>query len=356
MKNIYIRILHELSVNSRIALATITATSGSTPQKPGSSALFSPGGLISGTIGGGILEEKVFQMAKKSFQSEKSGIYYFNLDHPISRQDEAICGGEVTVLLDSAIKDHVRVFEQVRNSITDRIPGVLVTRVTKTGNDPIQVQRSWITRYENPGNQSEYIPGLESAVSDLLTNGMPGAYRAFSISDKEKEVTVCLEPVHPYPRLVIAGAGHIGKALAHLGSLLEFDVLVMDERVEYANPGNIQDADQLVVDDIGEAMMSLKKTPDTYIVIVTPGHKNDADALRSCIGSEAGYIGMIGSKNKIALMRTSFIEKGWCTPDQWQRVFAPVGLDIHSETVQEIAVSIAAQLIKVKNGKVNAYE
>ena len=85
---------------------------------------------------------------------------------------------------------------------------------------------------------------------------------------------------------------------------------------------------------------------DTYVVIVTRGHQHDADALRACITSGAAYIGMIGSRHKIALMRDRFLEQGWATPDQWDRVFTPIGLEIGSRSVEEIAISIAAQLVQ----------
>jgi xanthine dehydrogenase accessory factor len=88
---------------------------------------------------------------------------------------------------------------------------------------------------------------------------------------------------------------------------------------------------------------------DTFIVIVTHGHKDDAGALRACIDSEAGYIGMIGSKNKVHLMRESFIQNGWASAEQWNRIHSPVGLEIQSKSVQEIAVSIAAQLVLFRN-------
>ena len=84
-------------------------------------------------------------------------------------------------------------------------------------------------------------------------------------------------------------------------------------------------------------------------VLATHGHKSDADVLRKFIGSEAAYIGMIGSKAKVSQMKTLFLESGWATVEQWNRVYSPVGLDIGAQTVEEIAVSIAAQLIKVKN-------
>jgi xanthine dehydrogenase accessory factor len=131
--------------------------------------------------------------------------------------------------------------------------------------------------------------------------------------------------------------------------MLDFEVTIIDDRREYANSVNIPDADHVIVDDIGEAVKKLNMNNDSYIVIVTRGHKDDASALKSCIGSDLAYKGMIGSVNKIASMRVNFIENGWATAKQWDSVHAPVGLDIKSSTVEEIAISIAAQLVLVRN-------
>jgi xanthine dehydrogenase accessory factor len=88
--------------------------------------------------------------------------------------------------------------------------------------------------------------------------------------------------------------------------------------------------------------------PDNYFVIVTRGHRHDAEALRACIKRRAAYIGMIGSRHKVGLLKQEFLKKGWATAEEWDRVHTPVGLPIHSRTVAEIAVSIAAELVKVR--------
>jgi xanthine dehydrogenase accessory factor len=172
-----------------------------------------------------------------------------------------------------------------------------------------------------------------------------------SIPDEEPSSLFFLEPVFPQEHLVIAGAGHIGRTLVHLADLLDFEVTVIDDRPEYANSVNIPEADHIIVNDIGESLKKLNKNNDTYVVIVTRGHKDDAAALRPCIGSDLAYTGMIGSVNKIASMRVNFIENGWATSKQWDTVHTPVGLDIKSRTVEEIAISIAAQLVLVRNSK-----
>ena len=151
--------------------------------------------------------------------------------------------------------------------------------------------------------------------------------------------------------VIIIGAGHIGQAVSHLGSLLDFEVTVIDDRLEFANKDRLPEADHVIVDDIGKAVQELTISTDSYIVIVTRGHRDDSDALKQCIDSNAAYIGMIGSSRKIKLMRKMFLQEGWATPTRYDRVHAPIGIDIHSKTVQEIAVSIAAEIILVKRGK-----
>jgi xanthine dehydrogenase accessory factor len=160
-----------------------------------------------------------------------------------------------------------------------------------------------------------------------------------------------LEPLSPLPRLVIAGAGHIGRAVAHLGHLLDFEVTVIDDRAEFANRERLPEVDTIVLDDIGRAVAEFPSAPDTYFVIVTRGHRDDAGALRACIKLPAAYVGMIGSRRKISLMREEFIAREWATAREFDRVHAPIGLPIGSKTVEEIGVSIAAELVQVRSGR-----
>ena len=353
MKNIYLQVLDQQSDKSSLVLATVTIAHGSTPQKPGSSALFCKKGLISGTVGGGIVEGKVQKIALDAILSKESGHFHFNLANDISNTEEAICGGQISVLVDANLKNYIPVFEQVKQSMAKRIPGVLITMVTGVKEKTVLINRYWMSETYKPSIPVEFIEKIEPVVMSLLSATNPSDYRELelAIPGEEPSSLFLLEPIFPPAQLVIAGAGHIGKALAHLGSMLDFEVTVIDDRPEYANSENIPDAGHIIVKDIGNAMQELKKRDDTYVVIVTRGHKDDAAALKPCIGSNAAYIGMIGSKNKIAAMRMNFIENGWATSLQWDEIYAPVGLEIKSQTVEEIAVSIAAQLILVRNSK-----
>ena len=148
--------------------------------------------------------------------------------------------------------------------------------------------------------------------------------------------------------LIIAGAGHVGKALSHLGKLLDFEVTVWDDRQDYTNKENLPDADILLSGNLESSLGKIKAGPDTFIVIVTRGHQKDAEVLKLFINSGAGYIGMIGSRKKVAQVHDLSLKEGWATKAQWEKIHAPVGLKIDAETVQEIAVSIAAQLIQAR--------
>jgi xanthine dehydrogenase accessory factor len=352
MNNIYLQIPLRQPDISDMVLATVTRTTGSTPQKPGSSALFNKFGLVTGTVGGGILEGRVQQIARESAVTKESGHYLFRLDNSQPEGEDALCGGKISVLIDPNLDKHINVFEALRKSVGSRIPGVLVSLVTSTEGENALVSRFW-----SAGGSGSLIPPelrsrIKPEINEMISALDPGDFREIDLSSpgEKSSSTLFLESVIPPARLIIAGAGHIGKALARIAVLLDFEITVIDDRPEFANSENIPFADHVLTGDIGNIIAAIEKGPDTYIVIVTRGHKDDANALRACIGSEAAYLGMIGSKNKIALMKNEFIENGWATREQWDRIYSPVGLEINSKTVGEIAVSIAAQLVKVKNG------
>jgi xanthine dehydrogenase accessory factor len=353
MTNIYLHIPPDSDDISDLALATVTGTEGSTPQKPGSSALFNRSGLIAGTVGGGVLEGKVQEIAMECLKSGKPDHHIFRLDASAADGEDALCGGKISVLIDPGLANHIHAFETLLRSYEARIPGVLITRITKAEDDEVVVSRYWMAENDKDQISEELLPFIENEMGSLISGLGSYDFREIKLQEHAGKLSdiLFLEPVIPPPRLIIAGAGHIGKALSQIGSMLDFEITVIDDRPEFANHNNIPCAHHIITGDIGNAIMQIDKRNDTYIVIVTRGHLDDSKALRACIGTEAAYIGMIGSKTKIELMHREFIEKGWATGEQWDKIFAPVGLEIRSKTVEEIAVSIAAQLVEVKNNK-----
>jgi xanthine dehydrogenase accessory factor len=353
MKNIYLQLLEKQSDNSSVVLATVTQSIGSTPQKPGSSAIFDKTGLVAGTVGGGIVEGKVQKIAIESCVTRESGYFHFNLANDISKKEEAICGGQISVLVDANIINSIPVFEQMKQSLSDRVPGVLITMVTGFTEKVVLINRYWMSLIFKPLIPIPFLDKIEPVVKSMLETSDPYDFKEMNLSipDEEPSSLFFLEPVFPPEQLVIAGAGHIGRALAHLGNMLGFETTVIDDRPEYANCVNIPDADHIIVGNIGDAILKFRKGNDTYIVIVTRGHKDDAEALKPCINSETAYVGMIGSKNKISKIRENFIENGLASIEQWNTIHAPIGLDIKSHTVEEIAISIAAEIVLVRNSR-----
>jgi xanthine dehydrogenase accessory factor len=352
MKNIYLQSLDSESDNFPV-LATVARSEGSTPQKPGSSAIFNQKGLLSGTVGGGVVEGRIQNISIESFFSKNSGYFQFNLENDISRKEEAICGGRISILVDANTGKHRNTFNQLKESIYQNFPGVLITTVRVNNLNEAEIDRYWTNGQTGAGIPIALWKRIENDINDLISGADPTEFRDLDLTEtgSKDSLLVLLEPVFPPLNLVIAGAGHIGRALAHLGRLLEFEVTVIDDRAEYANKENIPDATRLIIGDIGEAVNSLRKGPDTYLVIVTRGHKDDAAALRAAIDSRLAYTGMIGSRKKLDAMRLEFIREGWATPEQWSALYSPIGLEINSQTIEEIAVSIAAQIIQVKNCK-----
>ena len=352
MRSIYHAILEQIRSGSECVLATVVNTSGSTPQKPGSSALFGAHGLLAGTVGGGILEGEVQHIAESVMISGFSDHFYFNLNSE-QGSEGAICGGEAGVLVDANPASHLACLEEMEHGLSIRAEGFLLTVASQKHDQGRTIKRYWIksTRTEDlPGRMD---PGFKELVEAHLKQAVRYGFTEVDLHTipGHQVKMAFLEHIKPMPQLIIVGGGHIGKALAHLGSLLEFEVSVVDDRPEFASREHIPDADHLIVREVGDALHEIKPGADTFVVIVTRGHAQDGEALRACIGSDAAYIGMIGSANKVGIMKKQFLDEGWATREQWSAIHAPIGLPIGSKTVQEIAISIAAQLVEVRSRK-----
>jgi xanthine dehydrogenase accessory factor len=348
MKNIYLEISSKYRNKKDLVLATVTRISGSTPQVPGSSALFDSKGLVTGTVGGGYTENKVREIAMENAASGRSGHYHFNLHSDIEAKDEAICGGRISVLVDADPLKCIEGYDRIKEAADKRINGVLVTKVTEREDGSAEIERTWVSSEDTADKLVEFLPIAEQLTKSIFEPRL-GGYKDIIVTREGKDILYLLETVMPRPKLVIAGAGHVGKAVSHIGNWLGFEVTVIDDREEFANRENLPSADHFIVENIEKALSEYDKKPDTFIVIATRGHSDDAGALRACINSGAGYIGMIGSHRKVALMKKNFIENGIVSEDRWNQIYTPVGLEINSKTVEEIAVSIAAQMIKIKN-------
>lgn len=164
------------------------------------------------------------------------------------------------------------------------------------------------------------------------------------------QVEVFLEPIHPQPLLVVLGAGHVGRAVVHLASWLGFKVAVSDDRPEFANPEALPGADLYFPVPMAELTDHLEITPWTYLILTTRGVDIDVPGLPGLLDSPAAFIGVIGSKRRWATTRQQLLEAG-VPPEKLDRVRSPVGIELNAETPEEIAVSILAEIIKLRRSQ-----
>jgi xanthine dehydrogenase accessory factor len=338
MKSFHVRLSDRLKSGERIALAAILEAKGSAPQTAGAAALFSERKLVD-TVGGGALEAAAGKAASRALRAGDPVVFDRALGGKDLAEDEEVCGGEVKVLVDPRPGRHKSVFAALARSVARGRRGVLATMISVSPGGRTVVKRDWIEASSRSSLDREIVAAFADGAPRLAKVRVAGR------GGTAAEDLLFIEPVFPPCRLVVAGAGHVGRAVARLGNFLEFEVTVIDDRRAFANRANLPDADTIVCADIGAALRAMPISPDTYIVIVTRGHRHDTEALRACIRSGAGYIGMIGSRSKIALQREEFIRRRWATAAAFDRVHAPVGIPIRSKTVPEIAVSVAAELV-----------
>lgn len=315
-ENLYTKLIELIDAGQPCCAVVVLSAEGSTPREAGTRAVVEAGGRIHGTVGGGSPEAATQAAAVEACHSGRPTVLDIHLTGDSAAGEEPICGGRMRILVDPTAAKDRDAYVYATEALAARRRGVLVTRISETA--PTHTNVQWLPADSAPSQR-------ENEASDVL-----------------------IEPVIPDPLLVIAGGGHVGQALALQAQLIGFSVTVVDDRPEFADPRLFPDGATLICGDIAPTLRELPAGDDTYIVIVTRGHLHDAEALEACIHEPVAYIGMIGSRRKVAALRESFIEQGIATVEELDAVNAPIGLDIGAETVPEIATSIVAQLVAVR--------
>ena len=320
------------------ALLLVLRDAGSTPRKAGTRAIVDAAGNIRGTIGGGLLESDARRMAVESIGTGRPTVFDFPFSGESARGDDPVCGGKMRVLVDPTAIAHLPAYAAAAEALRSRRRGVLATLVRASGT---KVVVRWCAADDDRRNQ---------AFSDLLQRNEP-RYLETVRAGATRKAEILFEPVVPAPLLLIAGGGHVAQALAWQARRLWWPVAVVDDRPEFADPSLYPPDVEVCRGRFAELASRRPLNRDTYVAVVGRGHKVDADALAAVIDQPVGYVGMMGSRRKIALMRRDFLESKLATAEQFDRVHAPIGLDIGAETVEEIAASIVAELVAVRRGR-----
>jgi xanthine dehydrogenase accessory factor len=348
MRDVLRTLIEALEGGREQIFCQVVDTKGSTPQKAGAVMVVDPAGGQTGTLGGGCVENEVKQHAIRQLGDAGTTLRSFVLDHDYAWADGLICGGKMVVAIEALRgPGPLPYFRSVHRLLE---AGEGFTEAVIVNPERIETVGSGEGKGEGVETGRRFLFGPDGDCKESWPAGpVPAriATRVVPLGDRPRpEVRggVAWLATLPRVRLVIVGAGHVGQAVASLAAETDFDVWVIDDRSQYANPDRFPTAQQILVGPIEEVLSSLEVTPHTYALIVTRGHGHDQEALYHLAPTPAPYVGLIGSRRKIKLIFESLRDAGIAEADL-ARVAAPVGLDIGSQTVPEIAISIVAELI-----------
>jgi xanthine dehydrogenase accessory factor len=341
----------------------VVETRGSTPQKAGAAMLVYPDGTQAGTLGGGCVEAEVKRRALHGLNDTgRPEILTFCLDDDYGWDDGLICGGRMTILAQpltagGPLLGRAAAYYQQLHDLASG--GTGYTEAVVIG-DTLGLPIGDRYLFDAAGTPVAHFTDESSrhtpcAVAADGTRGVPAAIidGLLPLGTRPKPGTrhgVAYLPAHPRITVFLVGGGHVGQAVARFASDVGFDVWVLDDRDRFVSPERFPTASRRFVGDIGTTLRDLAPslTPNTFAVILTRGHNHDEEALYHLAPTACGYVGMIGSKRKIRMIFEDLVAKG-ISPDALARVHAPLGYNIGSQTVPEIAVSIVAELIACRN-------
>ena len=347
MRDLLRHLIENLERGRELILCQVVETRGSTPQKAGALMLVDPDGGQAGTLGGGCVEAEVKQKAIRLLDGGGPQLHAYVLDHDYAWADGLICGGKMVILTESlrgpGPLDYFRTYQARLESGEGFTEAIVVDPDRHGGPAPpgsrvlVDHEGRVVTSWPAGGQADADLARIAAEVTSLDDRPRPSLRKG-----------VAFLPTLPRVRLVIVGAGHVGQGVASLAAQADFDVWVVDDRQQYANAERFPRAQRLVVGPMDEVLPSLEITPQTYALIVTRGHGHDQEALFHLAPTRAPYVGLIGSRRKIRLIFDALREQGIAESDL-ARVAAPVGIDIGSQTIPEIAISIVAELIARRN-------
>ncbi len=329
--------------SSGVVVASVVRARGSTPRKVGARMLVDPNTGTAGTIGGGCGEAEVLGRAQRTLATGEPQLVEVNLLEEDGFDSPSICGGVLDVFVERLDGDVGGVATLDFFSALDELRGQgALSVVTLIGGDCASVGRK--TLVDERGAQ-RFSLGTDAA--DRLARAAAAealAARAPITSTSASGERVYAEPVAEAPEVVVVGAGHVGAAVCAMAARAGFAVTVLDDRTTFANPVRLPDAARILVGDPRTRLAELEARPDRHIVLVTRGHRLDAECLEVALRMPSAYLGMIGSKRRVRRIREWIQEKG-IAGDELERLHAPIGLDIGAESPAEIAVAIVGEII-----------
>ena len=357
MEDIYSEIVKSLLKKEKVALATVIKRVGSAPRAVGAKYLVRADGSSFGSVSGGCVEAEVWQEAQEVMEKGKGGVLHFRLTAEQLAAGGLICGGNIDILVEPLKEEFLYIYQEAVRVKQKGGSALLATLISVDGGFPKPGGSKVLMKSTGEKIGSLWNgEGLEQKVlkeGEALMGANEPRVLVFSAAQEHspwKSVEILVEPIHSEPTVYIFGAGHISQQLGPLAKRVQFKVVVIDDREMFANRERFPESDEVIVSEFEKCFDRCHIDESSYIVIVTRGHLYDGFVLEQAIKTKAPYIGMIGSKRKISTLYENLMKKG-IPKEALEKVHAPIGIDINSETPEEIAVSIVAELIKVRGQK-----
>lgn len=349
MKDIYETMYDILDNKEDFVLATILEKTGSAPREEGTKMIIKRDFSIVGTIGGGIFEAMAIKLSTQVFETGEFKVEKFGLSNESASSLGMVCGGEVKLLLeyiDFNNKKMVNIYEKASELKRKASNFVVITKIPKD-EKVIKGAYKWIC-------SEEAFYGEENDTVQCIFRKIRENFKNASMQNIRLEGDQYLiEPVLNYESVYIIGAGHVSQKISEITRMLDFKTIVIDDRKEFANVERFKNAEEIkVIPSFENILKYIKVDSNSYVIIVTRGHAYDKEVLGQMLKTNAKYIGMIGSKKKREFVYKCLLDEGY-TSEELQRVYSPIGISIFAQTPEEIAVSIVAELIKVKRGNSN---
>ena len=338
MKQLVARTLERLTAGERVVWCSILASSGSSPRGAGARmAVFADGSFL-GTVGGGAVEQHAFSEAMEVHRSGAEHAKSFCLRPNEVADIGMICGGNVTVYFQYLTEKDIPALETMRRAMEENADAWLccLLREEKIADMGIYVKGSGLPHVQTL-TPAEVEPLL--GANAVYRKGEPGYY---------------VEPISQGERVYVFGCGHVSRELVPVLAHVGFSVTVYDNRPGLASREHFPAADQVLLGEFTRFGEQITITDRDYVVIMTPGHQADYEVLERVLRTPARYVGCIGSKAKVAATQKKLREAGISEADI-QRTVSPIGLPIGGETPAEIAISIAAQMIACRAGRLDQF-
>ncbi len=330
-------------------IATVVGTKGSTPQKPGAKLLVRKDGSGVGTLGGGCVEGDIW-FAVKEIMRDHGGAEYkeYYLNEEIAARDGLVCGGTMYFLIDPVWEPQK--FLPVAQDIVHAYDGgdsVALATLIKPGTAGGLTGSKLFLKTDGTLQGTLGRPELDHLAVE--TAGRLAAYGQCEHVLTADGTELFVEAYTSPPSVLLMGGGHIGRALAPLAQMLQFRLFVLDDRPEFANQERFPEAEALAVGDYGTGIDGFPVNKNTAVIIATRGHRYDDLALEAAARSQAGYVGLVGSRRKVVLIYEELLKRG-VPLERMRDIHAPIGLDIRARTPEEIAISIMAEVVQFRLG------